>query len=49
MTTIYLYAFLSVLAVSLVSFAGVFTLSLREELLRKYIFIFISVAVGALL
>lgn len=45
----YVYAFLSVLIVSLVSFVGVFTLSLREDLLRKYIFIFISLAVGALL
>lgn len=35
--------------VSLISFVGIFTLSLREELLRKYIYIFISVAVGALL
>lgn len=40
---------MSVIAVSLISFIGIFTLSLREELLRKYIFIFISVAVGALL
>ena len=49
MTTIYLYSFASVIAVSLVSFVGVFALSLQEEVLRKYIFIFISVAVGALL
>ena len=34
---------------SLVSLVGVFTLSLREEILKKYIFIFISLAVGALL
>ncbi len=46
---IYLYTFASVLVVSLISFIGVLTLSLREEVLRKYIFIFISVAVGALL
>lgn len=45
----YIYAFVSVIIVSLVSLVGVFTLSLREELLRKYIFIFISLAVGALL
>jgi zinc and cadmium transporter len=35
--------------VSLVSFVGVFALSVKEDLLRKYIFIFISLAVGALL
>jgi zinc and cadmium transporter len=45
----YAYAFISVLVVSLVSLVGVFALSLREEILKKYIFIFISLAVGALL
>jgi len=49
MMTTYLYAFASVLIVSLVSLVGVFALSLKEELLRKYVFIFISLAVGALL
>lgn len=49
MTTIYLYTFVSVIIVSIISFVGAFTLSLKEELLRKYIFIFISIAVGALL
>lgn len=49
MTTAYLYALLSVMAVSLVSLIGVFALSIKEELLKKYIFIFISLAVGALL
>ena len=49
MATIYLYAFASVIAVSLVSFVGIFALSLKEEILRKYIFVFISIAVGALL
>ena len=34
---------------SLVSFVGIFMLALQEEKLRKYIFIFISLAVGALL
>lgn len=33
----------------MVSFVGVFALSVREDILRKYIFIFISLAVGALL
>lgn len=49
MITVYIYTFLSVVAVSLISLAGVFTLSLREDLLRRYIYIFISIAVGALL
>jgi zinc and cadmium transporter len=49
MTTTYLYTFASVITVSLISFIGVFTLSLREEVLRKYTFVFISIAVGALL
>lgn len=49
MTTIYLYTFASVIAISLISLIGVFTLSLKEALLRKYMFLFISVAVGALL
>src|SRR3989344_2363803 len=49
MISTYVYAFVSVVVVSLLSFIGVFALSLKEELLRKYIFIFISVAVGALL
>lgn len=49
MTTIYIYTFASVIIVSLISLVGVFTLSLKEEILRKYVFIFISVAVGALL
>ena len=35
--------------VSLVSLVGIFSLSLREEWIRKYIFIFVSLAVGALL
>lgn len=45
----YLYAFASVIIVSLISLAGVFLLSLKEQFLRKYIFIFVSLAVGALL
>ncbi len=45
----YIYAFLSVLIVSSVSLIGVFTLSLKEDFLKKYIFIFISLAAGALL
>lgn len=44
-----IFALVGVIVVSLVSFAGVLTLSLREEILKKYIFLFISLAVGALL
>lgn len=43
------YAILSVLVISLVSLIGVFALSLKEEKVRKYIFILVSLAVGALL
>src|SRR3989344_7098802 len=49
MVTTYIYALVSVIAVSLISLAGVFSLALKEEVLRKYIFLFISLAVGALL
>lgn len=40
---------MSVIVVSLVSLLGIFTLSLRERLLKDYIFLFMSLAVGALL
>ncbi|NVN97473.1 ZIP family metal transporter, partial [Candidatus Nomurabacteria bacterium] len=49
MTINYLYAFISVLIISLVSFVGVFSLSVGETLLKKYINFFISLAIGALL
>jgi zinc and cadmium transporter len=50
MTIAYLYAFGSVLIVSLISLIGVLSLSiLKEETLKKYISFFISLAVGALL
>ena len=49
MVITYIYAFASVLFVSVISLIGVFVLSLREEFLKRYIFIFISLAVGALL
>jgi len=49
MLSISLYALVSVVIVSLVSLLGVFTLSLREQLLKKYIFLLVSLAVGALL
>lgn len=47
--TAYIYTFASVIVVSLVSFIGVFALSFKEETLKKYIFLLISLAVGALL
>ena len=47
--TTYIYAFISVIVVSLVSLIGVFSLSLKEEIIKKYISLFISLAVGALL
>ncbi len=49
MITTYIYALGSVLIVSLISLIGVFSLSFKEETMKKYIGIFISLAVGALL
>lgn len=49
MITSYIYAFISVSVISIISLIGVFVLSLKEQFLQKYIFIFISLAVGALL
>lgn len=49
MITNYLYAFISVMVVSLVSLVGVFSLSIKEDVLKKYINFFISLAIGALL
>ncbi len=46
---IYLYSLASVIVVSLISLIGLFTLSLNEKLLKKYVFILVSLAVGALL
>ena len=45
----YIYALLGVIIVSLVSFVGISILSIGEEKVRKYIFLFVSLAVGALL
>lgn len=42
-------ALLSVFVVSLISLVGVFLLSIKEQTLRKYIFLLVSLAVGALL
>jgi zinc and cadmium transporter len=45
----YIYTLSSVLLVSIVSLVGVFGLSLKQDVLKKYVFIFVSLAVGALL
>lgn len=45
----YIYAFISVVIVSLISLIGVFSLSIREDILKKYINFLISLAIGALL
>ncbi len=47
--TTYTYAIISVLMVSFVSFVGLFFLSLGEEKIKKYVKIFIGLAIGALL
>lgn len=49
MFIVYIYALVSVLAISIVSLIGVFSLTLKEEFVKKYISLFISLAVGALL
>lgn len=46
---IYFYAIISVLAVSAVSLVGIFVLSLSESVLRKYLFLLVSLAVGTLI
>lgn len=49
MITTYIYAFVSVIMVSLVSLIGIFSLSFLKETIEKYISLFISLAIGALL
>ena len=49
MITSYIYALLGVIVVSLVSLIGVFTLSLKEEIVRKCTFLLVSLAAGAFL
>ncbi len=49
MTTAYLYALGSVLVISFISLIGVSMLSLRVERLRGMLFIFVALAIGALL
>ena len=45
----YFYSIISVVIVGLISLVGVFALSLREDLLRKYVSVLVSLAVGALI
>jgi zinc and cadmium transporter len=49
MTINYIYAFGAVILVSLVSLVGVLSLSLKDDVLKKYLNFFISLAIGALL
>lgn len=48
MIEVYTYAFISVLAVSLISLIGIFALSLNAKFLKKITFILVSLAAGAL-
>lgn len=48
MSSALLWAFFSVVGVSLVSLVGVFALGIREGLLRKTVFVLVSLATGAL-
>jgi zinc and cadmium transporter len=49
MITVYIYALFSVILVSLVSFVGLLTLSIKADVLKRYVFVLISLAVGTLL
>ncbi|MBI2048146.1 MAG: ZIP family metal transporter [Parcubacteria group bacterium] len=48
MTSIALYSLASVFLVSAISLVGIFAISINESALRKWILIFVSLAVGAL-
>lgn len=43
------YTFFSIIAVSLISLLGIFTLAINENKVKKYIYFFVSLAIGALL
>lgn len=45
----FIYPLLSVIIVSLISLVGVFALSIRENIIKRYTYILVSLAVGALL
>lgn len=45
----FLLAFVSILIISFVSLIGIFILTLREAMIRQYLFFFVALAVGSLL
>lgn len=49
MLEIYLYAIISTIIVSLISLVGIFTLSIKEKVLREYVFVLVSLAIGTLI
>ncbi len=49
MLATYIYAFASVIIISFISLIGALSLSLKEETVKKYVSLFVSLAVGALL
>lgn len=49
MLTVYLYTIISVVIVSCISLVGLFMISIKEDVLRTYIFLLVSLAIGALL
>jgi zinc and cadmium transporter len=49
MLAIWFYTLLSVVVVSLISLVGIFTLALRQDMLRRILFYLVSFSVGALL
>lgn len=49
MLDVWIYAIASVLVISLVSFIGVFTLAVKEKLLKRILLLLVSLSAGALL
>lgn len=49
MTTVLLYSIFAAAAVSLISFVGVLTLTVREELLKKLLILFVAFSAGGLI
>lgn len=48
MSTVYLYTFASVFIISVISLVGIVTLSMKERLLHKMLFVLVSIAAGAM-
>jgi len=48
MASVYLYTFASIFIVSAISLVGIVTLSVKERLLHKVLFVLVSIAAGAL-